>query len=137
MIGQLRTTLQPDDVLGAVFALASQREGLHQFRAHDFNLQEVIHTLVSEEKYPLLVESFIFSDAGPKPFSPDLSEAMSRLQLSGLVGRENPEYITVLIKPAAKDYFEKVLRRVLSPEQIKELEKAADRFAQLMLQQAS
>lgn len=124
--------VEADDILVAIFALAKRQAGLDSFRAHDFKLQEVMHDLSGDPSLPLLQDYFVFSDAGPIPFSPSLTESMSRLQLSGLVGRANPEFVAVLIKPAAESYYDEVLKASLTEEQSKQLERAADKFSQLI-----
>jgi len=102
----------PDDILCVVLAIAEQERGGQQlrFQGHDFDLQQVFGQL--SKQYPVLRQYFVFSNAGPIPYSPSLTESVSRLQLSGLIGRENPEYEFLFVKPAAREYFERVVRKL-------------------------
>ena len=128
------TTILPDHVLSAVLALA-KRELVSQdknrtrlaFRSHDFQLQEIFSELGKTGKYPVL-ESFVFSDSGPEPYSPALNESVSRLQLSGLIGRENPDYEVVFLRPAADRFFDDVLKLEFDDSQMKQLAEVASLF---------
>lgn len=126
--------LLPDHVLGAVLALAEkQNEGRHQgsdrlaFRSHDFQLQEIFSDLRQTGKYPIL-DAFVFSDSGPEPYSPILNESVSRLQLSGLIGRENPDYEVVFVRPAANRFFDEVLTKELDKSAVDQLNEIASTF---------
>lgn len=106
----------PDHILAAVLTLAKkvlQQKDPQQkrlaFRSHDFQLQEIFNELQGTGKYPIL-DAFVFSDSGPEPYSPALNESVSRLQLSGLIGRENPDYEVVFLRPAADRFFDEVLK---------------------------
>jgi hypothetical protein len=118
--------LQPDDVLGAILAIAKResKRSHFGFRAHDSDFQSVVNSLSKE--FPELSQVFVFSDSGPKPYSPVLSEAISRLQLAGLVGRENPDYEVIFLRPAAEEYYDKVLVKRLEAheERLQEIGRA-------------
>jgi hypothetical protein len=122
----------PDHVLSAVLSLAEKQladeNSGHKrlaFRSHDFQLQEIFHDL--REAYPIL-SAFVFSDSGPEPYSPILNESVSRLQLSGLIGRENPDYEVVFLHPAANRFFDEVIRKHLDSSDIEQLKKVASKF---------
>jgi hypothetical protein len=70
----------------------------------------------------------VFSDSGPEPYSPALNESVSRLQLSGLIGRENPDYEIVFLRPAADGFFDDVLRDEFDKPQVEQLTKIASEF---------
>jgi len=78
------------------------------------------------------MEPFVFSDSGPEPYSPVLSESISRLQLSGLVGRENPDYEVLFLRQSAEQYFDQELRHRLSKQDLGQLQQLAQRFLQLV-----
>jgi len=129
-IAQSPAALLPDDILTAILVLAKQEsEGERRlaFRGHDSALQRVFLRLAQECRSALL-GVFVFSDSGPEPYSPALSEAISRLQLSGLVGRENPDYEVLFLRPSAEKYFQDELRARLSGQEIAELRGVARRF---------
>jgi len=119
--------LLPDDILLAIFAMAQEESGQSYFRfqGHDFDLQHIFRSLTEES--PLLREYFVFSSGGPMPYSPSLTESVSRLQLSGIVGRENPEYEFLFVKPAAMEYLKR-LEPKLGNTAIDELKKVAKAF---------
>ena len=94
MATSVQSYLLPDDVLTAILELARQEkhpEGTLEFRGHDEDLQKVFFDLSQNPKRSLL-SSFVFSDSGPRPYSPTLSDSVSKLQLAGLLGRQNPDY---------------------------------------------
>jgi hypothetical protein len=129
-----QATILPDHVLGAVLVLAKKlliardRERTRfAFRSHDFQLQEIFHDLRQTNRYPVL-DAFVFSDSGPEPYSPALNESVSRLQLSGLIGRENPDYEVVFIRPAAERFFDEVLKREFDAADLHQLSEVASKF---------
>jgi len=118
-----------DHILSAILTLAKRQSQRSRFafRGHDFQLQQIFSDLQQTGKYPIL-RSFVFSDSGPEPYSPILNESVSRLQLSGLIGRENPDYAVVFLKPAAERFFDDVLVTQLRQEDQKQLEEIATEF---------
>jgi hypothetical protein len=126
--------LLPDDVLTALLALAKRKSGRDRlaFRGHDSDLQRFFRRLSTTCPSPLL-EPFVFSDTGPEPYSPVLNECLSRLQLSGLVGRENPDYEVVFLRPSAEAYFTHCLSNRLSEDQTEKLAQIADCFLKLVV----
>jgi hypothetical protein len=128
-----QTANLPDHILSAVLTLAkrelektSQSQRL-AFRSHDFQFQEIFNELRRSGKYQIL-DAFVFSDSGPEPYSPALSESVSRLQLSGLIGRENPDYAVVFLRPAADRFFEEVLRSEFDASQLQQMAEIASEF---------
>lgn len=123
----LNTEVLPDDILTALFVIAKKKSSKERlaFRGHDYQLQEIFLQLGKE--YSLL-KTLVFSDSGPIPYSPILNESMSRLQLSGLVGRYNPNYEVVFLTPAAEKYYDEVLKQQFSAEDITQLEQIAQDF---------
>jgi hypothetical protein len=120
-----------DHILSAVLTIAKRKSqsARFAFRGHDFQLQEIFSDLVRSGKYPVL-GVFVFSDTGPEPYSPVLNESVSKLQLSGLIGRENPDYEVLFLRPAAEKFFDEVLTPRLSTEYRAQLEEVASRFLQ-------
>ena len=127
------TTILPDDILTAILEIARQQKGVSQlaFEGHDEDLQTVFFKLAGNDKKGLL-SSFVFSDAGPRPYSPVLNDSVSKLQLAGLVGRQNPDYEVVFTTAAAQGYYEHVLSKRLSEEEKKELTEVAKEFLSLI-----
>jgi len=120
----------PDHILGAILTLAKKKRSPADrlaFRGHDFNLQLIFRELRQELDAPLL-QRFVFSDSGPIPYSPILSESVSKLQLSGLLGRENPDYEVLFLMPAAEKFYDEVLQARFSEEEKRQLDQIADAF---------
>src|SRR5712692_5091980 len=115
-------TLLPDDVLTAILELARQEKGGKNalvFQGHDEDLQQIFFALSKNPKRSLL-RAFVFSDSGPHPYSPTLSDSVSKLQLAGLLGRQNPDYEIVFTTPAAQGYYEVVLSKRFSEDEKKQ-----------------
>jgi hypothetical protein len=124
-----QSAILPDHILSAVLTLAkreSKRDRL-AFRSHDFQLQGIFDELRKMGTYPIL-NAFVFSDEGPEAYSPALNESVSRLQLSGLIGRENPDYAVVFLRPAAERFFDEVLRIEFDENQLRQLTEIASQF---------
>lgn len=128
------SNLRPDDVLGAILAMANQdkykqggKSSRLTFKGHDSDLQRVFYDLVNRFHDPLM-QVFVFSTKGPTPYSPILSDAISKLQLCGFVGRENPDYENLFIRDAAVDYYKSVIKDKLSAGQVSILEQVASEF---------
>lgn len=118
----------PDDVLSAILTLAKRRTGKarFEFRAHDSTLQEVFERLTHQSK--LVSKFFVFSDSGPTPYSPVLNESVAKLQLAGLLGRENPDYEVVFLRSTSDAYFDDVLKARFDQPELTELESVAEAF---------
>jgi hypothetical protein len=61
-----------------------------------------------------------------------LTESISRLQLSGFVGRDNPDYEVLFLRPAAEEYFDNELQTRLSKQDMGELQRVAEGFLSLI-----
>ena len=128
-----QSAILPDHILSAVLTLAkrelernSKKDRL-AFRSHDFQLQDIFNGLRKTGKYSIL-DAFVFSDTGPEPYSPALSESVSRLQLSGLIGRENPDFEVVFLRPAADRFFDEVLKSEFDDSQFQQMTAIASEF---------
>lgn len=129
-----KAAILPDHILSAVLALAEQtllqKDSTKKrlaFRSHDFQLQEIFNQLRETGNYPIL-EAFVFSEGGPEPYSPTLNESVSRLQLSGLIGRENPDYEVVFLRPSASRFYKEVLISEFDEAQRQQLADIAVQF---------
>jgi len=119
----------PDDILSAILELA-KREGAEDrfaFRGHDEDLQRIFFKLSQNPKYGLLRE-FVFSSSGARRYSPALSDAVSKLQLAGLLGRQNPDYEILFTTPPASRFYDEVLSRKFSDEERNQLKEIAKEF---------
>jgi hypothetical protein len=122
-------TVLPDHILAAVLTLAKKQSGEERFafQSDDSQLQEIFSKLQKDPGYPIL-GAFIFSHSGPEPYSPALEESVSRLQLSGLIGRENPDYDVVFLQPSADGFFSDVLATEFDQDQLRQLNAIASEF---------
>ena len=118
----------PDDILAAILTIAERKSGEERFRfkGTDFDLQRVFKDL--SEEFPVVRDYFVFSSTGPFPYSPVLTDSISRLQLSGLIGRENPDFEFLFLKPSARQYFEQLISKRLSPKLLEQLDAVAQAF---------
>jgi hypothetical protein len=122
----------PDHILAAVLTLAKREilskrpeETRFAFHSDDSQLQEIFSEL---QKGHRILDPFVFSDSGPEPYSPALEESVSRLQLSGLIGRENPDYEVVFLQPSADGFFDDVLTTEFDKLQLQQLAEIASAF---------
>jgi len=122
----------PDHILAAVLTLAKRemlskqpKETRFAFHSDDSQLQEIFSELQKDNR---ILDAFVFSDSGPEPYSPALEESVSRLQLSGLIGRENPDYEVVFLQPSADGFFDDVLSAEFDKPQLEQLSKIASAF---------
>jgi hypothetical protein len=124
-----QNTILPDHILAAVLTLAKKesKQKRFAFQSYDFQLQKVFSDLQKTKKYSLL-DAFVFSDSGPEPYSPVLNESVSRLQLSGLIGRENPDYEVVFLQEAADQFYKEVLSFEFGAPEIQQLTEIASQF---------
>ncbi len=124
-----RTYVLPDDVLSAVLELARREIGKERlaFSGHDEDLQRIFWELSQDSKYDLL-RLFVFSSSGPRRYSPALSDSVSKLQLAGLLGRQNPDYEILFTTPSATRFYDEVLLNKFSREQIDQLRDVARNF---------
>jgi hypothetical protein len=121
----------PDHILAAILTLA-KRESLKRsketrfaFHSDDSQLQEIFSDLQKDYR---ILDAFVFSESGPEPYSPALEESVSRLQLSGLIGRENPDYEVVFLQPSADGFCDDVLTTEFDEPQREQLAKIASAF---------
>ena len=120
----------PDDILTAILELARQEKNAKEvlaFRGHDEELQDVFFDLSKVAEFDLL-RPFVFSSSGPRPYSPALSDSVSKLQLAGLLGRQNPDYEVVYTRPSAHGYYESVLAKRFNDQEKSQLKEIAKAF---------
>jgi hypothetical protein len=117
-------------ILGAILALAKREQtaatgdSYFAFRGYDFQLQQIFSRLTKKHS---ILGAFVFSESGPDPYSPILNESVSKLQLAGLIGRENPDYEIILLRPVAEKFYNELEQR-LSPEDLRQLKDVAHEF---------
>lgn len=136
MAAPAQVNVLPDDVLAAILELARQEGPGDQerlaFRGHDDNLQDVFHRLSEDQPELRLLNLFVFSTSGPRPYSPTLNNAVSKLQLAGLLGRQNPDYEILYTTPSTTAFYADVLSKRFTREQLSELKIIAHKFLSMV-----
>src|SRR5260370_32773869 len=123
MTAPIDTSILPDHVLSAILTVAKRRKvpaGRFAFRGHDYALQRVFNELRRECNSALL-DAFVFSDTGPVPYSPILNDSVSKLQLSGLIGHENPDYEVLFLSRSAEAFYNTFVSLHLPPSHTTQL----------------
>ena len=133
-----KTTILPSDRLCAILVLAAERMperdpiwNLPVFNAHDYELQRIFYRIQEPMSYRQVrdIDGFLFCPESPGPYSPALHEAITHLQVSGIISRkdsENPR--AVYLNPSGKSYYDDVLRQVLTEEDIRKYDGLAAMF---------
>ncbi len=116
MATSARSHVLPDDILTAILELARRESGKERlvFRGHDEDLQRIFFRLSRNPEYSLL------------------GEFVSKLQLAGLLGRQNPDYEVLYTTPSASRFYEEVLTTKFSREQVDQLSSIAKEFRSLV-----
>lgn len=107
----------PDDRLAII---------LYHFPKTQFTTDyEPLHSSLSKiaKKHPKFFEEFYFHEGRTYPYSGMLEEIFFRLQNSGLLVCENPDYKTFVIKKKARRRMEKKIIPRFSARELKEAEK--------------
>ncbi len=133
MATSARSYVLPDDILTAILELSKRESGKDRlvFRGHDDDLQRIFFRLSRNPEYSLLGQ-FVFSSSGPRSYSPALSDSVSKLQLAGLLGRQNPDYEVLFTTPSASRFYEEVLTKKFSKDEIDQLRNIAKEFSTLV-----
>lgn len=129
----------PEEILAALLYHAwkhardqgrTGKDQRYQFRGHDYTIQKKFEELT--EHFPILKEYFPSARTGPDPFSPVLNDSITRLQLAGLIARQNPDYQVMLLNPEVKAFYEnrakEKIESKLGRERLKELQEAGSEF---------
>ena len=103
--------IMPDDTLVALLVRAahlSEEKGHKKedfrFPATDSKLQDIFYALSQTPEGTEVLREFVFSHKRLRPYSPLLTEVVSRLQLSGLIGRENPDFRVAFLRKGSSEY---------------------------------
>jgi hypothetical protein len=128
-----KANLLPDDILTAILELARQEvsEDRLVFRGHDEDLQRIFYDLSKDPSHSLL-HYFVFSNAGPREYSPALSDSVSKLQLAGLLGRQNPDYEVLFTTPSSARFYDEVLSPRLTSDEVGQLREIAKKFVSMV-----
>jgi len=115
-----------DDVVAAIIALVPQDRG-DKFDANTKQLHETFRDL--RDRYTILAGQLNFSEEDVFPFSRQLEEALATLELSRIIGMENPDYTSYLIKDEGRQFVKDRLLPLFAPEEKQQLEEMAGEFA--------
>lgn len=116
-----------DDIVAAIIALVPPEQG-DKFEANTRQIHETFHDL--RERYSILRDRLNFSQEDVFPFSRQLEEALGTLELSRIIGMENPDYTRYLIKEDGRAFVKERLLPLFSDNERQQLEAMAAEFAQ-------
>lgn len=114
-----------DDVVAAIIALVPNG---NRFEANTRQIHETFRDL--REQYSILQGKLNFSQDDVFPFSRQLEEAFATLELSRIIGMENPDYTRYLIKDEGRRFVTAQLLPLFSDEEQQQLRAMAIEFAQ-------
>jgi len=86
-----------------------------------------------KEKYPDVLEEFVFSRNDIYPFSPLLERTLFRLQNSGLISTVNPDFKKCIISRKSKAYIRKNILPIFRDEEKRKFEKMGKSFERRIL----
>ena len=116
-----------DDIVAAVIALVPESRG-DKFDASTRQIHDAFRDM--REHYPILKDQLSFSQEDVFPFSRQLEEAFATLELSRIIGMENPDYTRYLIKPGGRSFVKDRLLPLFAEEEQQQLRDMAEVFAQ-------
>lgn len=114
-----------DDRISAILFLCSKSE----FKGNQRTLQEAVFQL--KRKYKDFFDEFVFS-VDLYPYSQLLERVFSRLELSRIISFDNPDYRYFVLTSNGKEYIQRNVMHVFSPEDQKILKEIAKDFEQIV-----
>ena len=124
LLKRLIHTKTPDDKVAAMFSFLKKNE----IPLDVENIHRAFCKL--KEKYPEILEEFVFSRNDIYPFSPLLERTLFRLQNSGLISTVNPDFKRCIISDESKAYIRKSILPIFQDEEKRKLEKMGKTFEQ-------
>jgi hypothetical protein len=110
-----------DDIIAGMLILT----GLSSFTGKPLDIHRFIYD--ERRKYTIL-NSFSFSQDDIHPFSRVLERVLSRLELSRIIGMENPDFDRFIIKPAGIDIIKNDILPLFAKDEIEQLTGIAEDF---------
>jgi len=110
-----------DDIIAGMLILT----GLSSFTGKPLDIHRFIYD--ERRKYTIL-NSFSFSQDDIHPFSRVLERVLSRLELSRIIGMENPDFDRFIIKPAGIDIIKNDVLPLFAEDEIEQLTGIAEDF---------
>lgn len=127
-LGQKIPKYLPDDIIAAMLYYVATTFEKRYFSGD----ARLIHAPLAELKRkgnPLL-QKFPFSENDIFPFSRVLEDVLTRLQISRIIGMENPDFERYEIKTAAQDYVEREIISRFDDSEKEEIKKIGEYFAE-------
>ncbi|MFC1613431.1 hypothetical protein ACFL23_03820 [Patescibacteria group bacterium] len=116
----------PGDIIGGMFFyFYSESPNLPFFVGDLKKIHEAIFEL--RKSYPIL-KSFPFSEKEVSHFSRLLESVLHRLQLSRIIGMENPDFKRFIVKKPAVKYLEESIIPLFNEEEKQQLKKIGKEF---------
>lgn len=113
-----------DDVVGAVLSEA----GVELFTGDTPTIHRTFFDL--RDKFPILSKVLIFSTKHIHPFSRQLEDALGNLELARVIGMENPDYDTYIIKSAGQEFIRAHILPLFDKNDRDQISEIAKIFAQ-------
>lgn len=120
--------LQQKYVLGDVVCALLTKGNLEAFTGDTAKIHKTFHAMRTD--FPLLQRTMVFSDREVFPFSRELEEALLKLELSRIIGMENPDYDRYIVKSAGREFVEKYIVPLFSEEELRQIQEMASVFAE-------
>ncbi len=122
LVQELRQTITPDDVVGAMLSQVT----LPELPTDSLKIHGAIQRLRNE--FPDLLSDFVFFQGNLYPFSDLLERVLFRLESSSILGTVNPAYeIYNLTKETKEELARRVFSRFSADQQAR-LKELAGRF---------
>lgn len=91
-----------------------------------------IHETIFEARGKFdILKVFPFSEGEVFPFSRKLEEVLQRLELSRIIGMENPDFKRFIVKTQAKEYLKERILPLFDDEEKKQLEDLGKYFSRI------
>ena len=112
------------DVVAAILAEA----GVDAFTGDSTAIQDTFFRMA--QSFELLETTMPFSTREVTPFSRDLEDALVSLELSRIIGMENPDYDRYIVKSAGREFVQEYILPLFTDEEKKQIREMAVFFAE-------
>jgi len=126
LLQRLIRTKTPDDKVAAMFSFLEKNE----IPLDSEKIHRAFYKL--KEKYPGILEEFVFSRNDIYPFSSLLERILFRLQNSGVISTVNPDFKRCMISDESKNHIREHILPIFQDEEKHKLEEIGKMFEQLM-----
>lgn len=118
----------PDDVVAGMLYFYCAELDLNNFTGKKGKIHEAFFSM--KQGHGDLLRRFNFTTDEKYPFSRMLEGVLSRLQLSRIIGMENPYFEKYEVKEKARVYLESIATKRFNEQERKELKEMAKAFSE-------